>query len=153
MLCVTMLLSIFPSVALATEGNGLCEHHTEHLECGYVEGESACGYVCEACTQTEEETTEPEETTESEATEKTAEPTAAVSVGYRIPAERFSADDISVSRFLKRPASIPEYPMRAIICVGMLQHGTFNSILQHLVQMAKSGQRPIPAAARYDSYV
>ena len=58
-LCLAMLLGNFPVVSFAAERDGLCEHHTEHLECGYVEGESACGFECEICAKAEEETAEP----------------------------------------------------------------------------------------------
>ena len=65
LLCMAMLLGNFPVVSFAAETDGLCEHHTVHLECGYVEGESACGYVCEICAQATEETTEPAATEET----------------------------------------------------------------------------------------
>ena len=34
LLCMAMLLGNFPVVSFAAETDGLCEHHTEHLECG-----------------------------------------------------------------------------------------------------------------------
>lgn len=72
-----MLQSSVPVTSFAEEKDGLCEHHTEHTDCGYVEGTSACGYECQLCLQeTEiitalEDTTELVETTESV---ETAEP-------------------------------------------------------------------------------
>lgn len=63
LLCMAMLLGNLPGVSFATENGTLCEHHTEHTDCGYTEGLSACGYVCQLCLQTPEETTEPEDTT------------------------------------------------------------------------------------------
>ena len=68
LLCAAMLLSNIPVVSFAAHAEALCQHHPEHLECGYVEGESGCGYVCEVCMQPEEVFTEPE------ATEETVEP-------------------------------------------------------------------------------
>ena len=59
LLCMAMLLGNFPVVSFAAETDGLCPHHEVHGECGYVEGESACGYLCELCAQATEETTEP----------------------------------------------------------------------------------------------
>ena len=38
MLCTAMMLGNIPAVSFAAETDGLCEHHTEHLECGYVQG-------------------------------------------------------------------------------------------------------------------
>lgn len=71
LLCMAMLLGNLPGVSFAAENDGLCEHHTEHTDCGYAEGLSACGYACQLCLQTPAETTEPEETT---APAETAEP-------------------------------------------------------------------------------
>ena len=65
-LCAAMLLGNFPAVGYAAEADGLCAHHTEHVDCGYIEGESSCGFVCELCAQTPAEPAEPEEPTEAE---------------------------------------------------------------------------------------
>ena len=47
---LALCLSLLPTAALAAESDGLCEHHTEHTaECGYVEGETPCGFVCDLC--------------------------------------------------------------------------------------------------------
>lgn len=47
---LALCLSLLPTAALAAESDGLCEHHTEHTaECGYVEGETPCGFVCGQC--------------------------------------------------------------------------------------------------------
>ena len=43
---------------------GSCEHHPEHIDCGYVEGVSGCDFVCEICTEATAGDTEPEETSE-----------------------------------------------------------------------------------------
>lgn len=49
-MAIVMVIGMMPTnVVVAAETGGLCEHHPEHLNCGYVEGESACGYVCEVC--------------------------------------------------------------------------------------------------------
>ena len=64
LLCAAMLLGNFPVVGFAAEQDGLCEHHTDHVDCTYVEGASTCDYVCEVCPPATEDTTEPEETTE-----------------------------------------------------------------------------------------
>lgn len=76
LLYMVMLLGNIPAVSFASEPDGLCEHHAEHLECGYVLGESACSYVCEICAQIVEETIEPKvivETTGTEATQEITE--------------------------------------------------------------------------------
>ena len=47
-LSAVMVLSLLPMPSIAAEGDGLCEHHTEHTGCGYVaavEGQE-CGHVC-----------------------------------------------------------------------------------------------------------
>ena len=50
LLTLALCLSLLPTAALAPESDGLCEHHTEHTaECGYVEGETPCGFVCDLC--------------------------------------------------------------------------------------------------------
>ena len=59
-MAIVMVIGMMPThVAHAAEDDGLCPHHEIHGECGYVERESACGYVCEICAQATEETTEP----------------------------------------------------------------------------------------------
>lgn len=79
LLCTAMLLSNFSVVGFAAEQDGLCEHHTDHADCGYVEGSSTCDYVCEVCAPAADETTESEEPTEpvtepEETTEPATEP-------------------------------------------------------------------------------
>ena len=54
-LSAAMVLSLLPMPSIAAESGGLCEHHTEHTDCGYkaaVEGhacghqhDEACGYA------------------------------------------------------------------------------------------------------------
>lgn len=47
-LSVVMVQSLLPMPSIAAEGDGLCEHHTEHTGCGYVaavEGQE-CTHVC-----------------------------------------------------------------------------------------------------------
>ena len=47
-LSIVMVLSLLPIPSIAVEGDGLCEHHTAHENCGYVaavEGHD-CGHVC-----------------------------------------------------------------------------------------------------------
>ena len=59
---MALCLNLLPAAALAAESDGLCEHHTEHTaECGYVEGETPCGFVCGQCAGEEPESSEPEE--------------------------------------------------------------------------------------------
>ena len=57
LLCAALLAGQLGTAAFAAElpesTGGLCEHHPEHIDCGYVEGDEAhpCGYICEICTQ------------------------------------------------------------------------------------------------------
>ena len=47
-LSIVMVLSLLPIPSIAVEGDGLCEHHTAHENCGYVaavEGHD-CAHVC-----------------------------------------------------------------------------------------------------------
>ena len=53
LLCCALLAVHMPVMALAEEN--VCTHHPEHTDCGYVEGETACGFVCEACVSAEPE--------------------------------------------------------------------------------------------------
>ena len=74
LLAAALLLSNLPSVqvmAEETEETGLCKHHLSHDDCSYVEGESLCGFLCEACTQEPEAYTE--ETKAIEATDVSEE--------------------------------------------------------------------------------
>ena len=57
LLCAAILLDKVPTVGFAAEVDGRCEHHMEHLNCGYTEGVPACGYECDLCAQAEEENT------------------------------------------------------------------------------------------------
>ena len=46
---LAIVFTAYPPVIFADDG-GLCPHHPEHTaECGYVEGESPCNFVCEIC--------------------------------------------------------------------------------------------------------
>lgn len=55
-MCLCILLSCLPGAAFAVTAEGLCDHHTAHTEdCGYMEGEQPCGYVCEECAAAPEE--------------------------------------------------------------------------------------------------
>ena len=49
LLCVCMLLQCMPMAAFAVTADGLCAHHTEHMDCDYVEGVSECTYHCAVC--------------------------------------------------------------------------------------------------------
>lgn len=57
LLCAALLMGQLGTAASAAEPlesestGGLCEHHPEHIDCGYVEGDEAhpCGYICEIC--------------------------------------------------------------------------------------------------------
>ena len=47
LLAMVMVVGMLPTTAFAATGDNLCDHHTEHTaDCGYVEGESECTYVC-----------------------------------------------------------------------------------------------------------
>ena len=63
MLAAALLVSNLPPVPVLAEEteSGLCEHHLTHEDCGYVEGQSACGFVCELCIQAAGETEVAEE--------------------------------------------------------------------------------------------
>ena len=52
LLCAALLLGNIPAVVFAVEDDGLCEHHTTHLDCGYEEG-LTCGFVCAECAAAE----------------------------------------------------------------------------------------------------
>lgn len=47
-----MLLGNFPAVSFALETDGLCEHHSEHIDCSYAEN-ADCDFVCIMCSQQE----------------------------------------------------------------------------------------------------
>lgn len=69
-LCLCVLLSCLPGAAFAVTAEGLCDHHPAHTEeCGYMEGEQPCGYVCEECAAAPEE--EPGEEPEKPAPDET----------------------------------------------------------------------------------
>ena len=78
LLAAALLVSNLPPVqvmAEETEESGFCAHHLTHEDCGYVAGESLCGFVCELCAQ------EPEgHTKETEAAEVPAKTEESVTV-------------------------------------------------------------------------
>jgi len=58
LLASVMMLNQVPVFAAAEE-TGLCEHHTVHEDCGYVESVISCGFKCDVCIQKQGETTTP----------------------------------------------------------------------------------------------
>lgn len=48
-LCLAMVLGNVPATVFSVETDGLCAHHTEHVDCGYEDGISACGFECAQC--------------------------------------------------------------------------------------------------------
>ena len=71
---LAIVFTACPPVVFAEAEFGLCPHHPEHTaECGFVEGVSPCGFVCEICnppqtTQPTEPSDPPEVTTVPEVT-------------------------------------------------------------------------------------
>ena len=76
LLVLCILSQYIPTVVFATVEDNLCEHHTIHEGCGFIDGEAYCGFVCEICTQAPVEIAD--ESTEVEEPTETSEPTTEV---------------------------------------------------------------------------
>lgn len=122
LMALIMVVQYVPATVLATEGDSLCEHHTEHTaECGYVEGESDCAYHCDACLGHEHDVASVTEPV-TEATEASSEPSTLATEEVTEPSAEVTEEVTEPSTENTEPTAEPTEPETESVEIVISHH-------------------------------